>query len=219
MHLELVGASHWRQQLPELEMSIPGRHEAELGCHVAGAGMPVRATSEPVTSGRNHLSTSPPWPDRRPPAAGRDETPAAVPASAGVNLALAPVPRHRPVDPFDGRSDTARQRRIERSRDLANAVFGERSRHGEVVFERYVGSLNWLRRTLWPFADEEEGDPVDEPHAAGGVFAQPARGPYIRPRAGCAVIRSCSGFNRHIDPLRSDYQRVDANRPARRRVA
>jgi hypothetical protein len=69
---------------------------------------------------------------------------------------------HRSADPFDSHCHSPRARRIERSRQLADAIFGERFRHGEVVFERCVGSLNWLRRTLWQVADEEEREAVDE---------------------------------------------------------
>lgn len=161
MHLELVGASYWRQQLPELEMSIL---------------YSMKPNWDAVSLAQACLSV---LQNQLPQAEITSLDVAAVALIGALRRQVAMTTRcsacfrwsepgsctcaeHRPVDPFDGRSDTARQRRIERSRDLANAVFGERSRHGEVVFERYVGSLNWLRRTLWPFADEEEGDPVDE---------------------------------------------------------
>ena len=90
-----------------------------------------------------------------------------------------------------------------------------RNRHGEVVFERYVGSLNWLRRTPRPFADEEEGDPVDElmPLVASlPNLLEAVRTTAGRLRRDSLLLR----LQRHIDRWRSDYQR-GYRRPARRR--
>lgn len=158
--LELVGASYWRRRLPEHDMCISyGVRPAWDAESVAQACLSVLQ-------------------DQLPQAEITSLDVAALALVGALQRQVAMTTRcsacfrwsepgsctcaeHRPLDPFDGDSDSPRARRIERSRELANAIYGERCRHGEVVYERCVGSRNWLRRTLWPVADARESETVD----------------------------------------------------------
>lgn len=68
---------------------------------------------------------------------------------------------HRPINLLDTHLNGEKILRTRCARELAQKLYGAESTRETVSYERCIGSLYWLNRTLWPMPLEHEEEVVD----------------------------------------------------------